>query len=84
MPIRRRTASRIDSVRGVDQAQADAALVDHDGGVEPVRAVGDQRRHDRVGEVEPAGVERHADLGVGADLVERRGSPRPWSRRRRW
>ena len=55
---------------GVDEAQRYPALVDHDGGPEPVGAVGDERGHDGVGEVEPAGVEGHADLGIGAQLVE--------------
>ena len=68
-PPAHRLADRF--LRRVDQTQADAALVDDDGGVEAVGPVGDQGRHDGVGEIEPAGVERHADLGVGADLVQR-------------
>ena len=52
------------------ETERHAALVDHDRRPQAVRTVAPQRRGERFGEAEPAGVQRHADLGIAAQAVE--------------
>ena len=54
------------------EAERHAPLVDHHGRPQTVRAVALQRRGERFGEAEPAGVQRHADLGIAAEAIELR------------